>query len=432
MKLRLFVALDLPAPARAALAAFRDGGGRPGRVAAGARRGAAPDARLPRPSPGGGRRAVADVLQDARRRRAPRLTLGRALALPPRRPRVLTAAIVDHDGDAGGRCRRGSAASWRPRALRARGAAVPPARDGGAAAAGRAGAARASCRGPAPLDLPRRGADALRSQLRRDGARYEPLARLPLREWSSHCRAPGPAKLAAMSGARALGGDDRRGGAGAARRRRARARRGCAGRAAATSRPSARRCACRSTAPGASPGAVRLRIARYARRAGGRRCSTSPAARAARGWRSSPTCCSRSAAWRARFELVSYDQRGTGASGLLRCRALERDARLRSTRAGADCAARLGARRGLLHDARLGRGRRGDAAGARRGEADAVRHLLRHEARARLRARAPGPRRADRARLGARARRRRRLRARAATGRWGRRWRRSARRAAAA
>ena len=47
-------------------------------------------------------------------------------------------------------------------------------------------------------------------------------------------------------------------------------------------------------------------------------------------------------------------------------------------------------------------------AGARRGEADAVRHLLRHEAGARLRPRAPRPRRADRARLGARPRRPRR------------------------
>jgi pimeloyl-ACP methyl ester carboxylesterase len=46
-----------------------------------------------------------------------------------------------------------------------------------------------------------------------------------------------------------------------------------------------------------------------------------------------------------RFELVSYDQRGTGESGLLRCRRLERDMRLRSTAAGEDCAARLGARR---------------------------------------------------------------------------------------
>jgi pimeloyl-ACP methyl ester carboxylesterase len=50
-----------------------------------------------------------------------------------------------------------------------------------------------------------------------------------------------------------------------------------------------------------------------------------------------------------RFDLVSYDQRGTGASGLLRCRALERDARLRSTAAGEDCAGRLGARRAFYN-----------------------------------------------------------------------------------
>ena len=48
-----------------------------------------------------------------------------------------------------------------------------------------------------------------------------------------------------------------------------------------------------------------------------------------------------------RYQLVSYDQRGTGSSGLIRCPALERDPRLRSMRAGAGCAARLGARRGL-------------------------------------------------------------------------------------
>jgi pimeloyl-ACP methyl ester carboxylesterase len=53
-----------------------------------------------------------------------------------------------------------------------------------------------------------------------------------------------------------------------------------------------------------------------------------------------------------RFELVSYDQRGTGESGLLRCRALERDMRLRSTAAGEECAKRLGARRAFYttHD----------------------------------------------------------------------------------
>ena len=48
-----------------------------------------------------------------------------------------------------------------------------------------------------------------------------------------------------------------------------------------------------------------------------------------------------------RYQLVSYDQRGTGSSGLIRCPSLERDARLRSTAAGAECAAKLGARRGL-------------------------------------------------------------------------------------
>ena len=46
-----------------------------------------------------------------------------------------------------------------------------------------------------------------------------------------------------------------------------------------------------------------------------------------------------------RYRLVSYDQRGTGYSGVLRCPELERDPRLRSPAAGAACANRLGARR---------------------------------------------------------------------------------------
>jgi pimeloyl-ACP methyl ester carboxylesterase len=45
------------------------------------------------------------------------------------------------------------------------------------------------------------------------------------------------------------------------------------------------------------------------------------------------------------FTLLGFDQRGTGRSGLLRCRALERDPRLRSTTAAARCAAGLGRRR---------------------------------------------------------------------------------------
>jgi pimeloyl-ACP methyl ester carboxylesterase len=43
-----------------------------------------------------------------------------------------------------------------------------------------------------------------------------------------------------------------------------------------------------------------------------------------------------------RYRVVGFDQRGTGGSGLLRCRALERDPRLRSVRAGEACARSLG------------------------------------------------------------------------------------------
>ena len=45
--------------------------------------------------------------------------------------------------------------------------------------------------------------------------------------------------------------------------------------------------------------------------------------------------------------VVGFDQRGTGGSGLLRCKVLERDPRLRSVRAGEDCARRLGEKRRL-------------------------------------------------------------------------------------
>jgi pimeloyl-ACP methyl ester carboxylesterase len=42
------------------------------------------------------------------------------------------------------------------------------------------------------------------------------------------------------------------------------------------------------------------------------------------------------------YTVLGFDQRGTGRSGLLRCKELERDGRLRSTRAGEQCARRLG------------------------------------------------------------------------------------------
>src|SRR5215208_6510206 len=45
------------------------------------------------------------------------------------------------------------------------------------------------------------------------------------------------------------------------------------------------------------------------------------------------------------YRVVTFDQRGTGRSGLLRCPEVESDLRLRSTAAGAACAGRLGAAR---------------------------------------------------------------------------------------
>jgi len=48
---------------------------------------------------------------------------------------------------------------------------------------------------------------------------------------------------------------------------------------------------------------------------------------------------------RSRYHLATFDQRGTGRSGLLRCRAMERDVRLRSTGAAARCSQALGPRR---------------------------------------------------------------------------------------
>ena len=112
------------------------------------------------------------------------------------------------------------------------------------------------------------------------------------------------------------------------------------------------------------------------------------------------------------YRVVGFDQRGTGGSGLLRCRALERDPRLRSVarRRGVRAPARRGA--AALHDAGLRRGPRGDPRRARRRAPDAVRHLLRDRAGARLRPRAPRPRRPADPRLRRRPRRPRPVRAR--------------------
>src|SRR3954469_14175463 len=104
MKLRLFVALDLPAPARAARAAFRAAAADPAVWRP------VPDEALHltlaflghRPAEDADRAAeilaAAPDAPPAARAAAPRRPRGPSLAPPRRRPRVLTAAIVDHDG----------------------------------------------------------------------------------------------------------------------------------------------------------------------------------------------------------------------------------------------------------------------------------------------------------------------------------------------
>lgn len=187
MKLRLFVALDLPEPARAALVAFRA---------------AMADPAVWRPVPDEalhltlaflGHRPEADVERIAAVLReaphaAPRLTLGRALGLPLKRPRALTTAIVDHNGTLR------DLQAWLSHELSARGLYEPPAgefRPHATVARLRPDArvAGAKMPGPALVTFYGEALTLYRSQLRREGARYEPLARLPLREWSS--RPPG-------------------------------------------------------------------------------------------------------------------------------------------------------------------------------------------------------------------------------------------------
>ena len=184
-----------------------------------------------------------------------------------------------------------------------------------------------------------------RSQLRREGARYEPLARLPLREWSSEDPAvPDRSRVAAMrSGVRwaATIGAAALTMLAAAAPANARLRwSGCGdveAECAALRVPLDR--------SGAVPGAVRLRVARYSPPSHRPTLLYLSGGPGGAGVQEFSDVLFEVGGLSKRFDLVSYDQRGTGGSGVLRCRALERDARLRSTAAGEDCAGRLGARR---------------------------------------------------------------------------------------
>ena len=173
-KLRLFVALDLPAPARAALAAFRT---------------AAADPAVWRPLPDEalhltlaflGHRPEADVEDRGRVARARRCTRrgwrsAARSALPPKRPRVLTAAIATPTARCG-RCSGRSATGWRrggsTRRRRGRSGRTRPWRGCGPTRKAR----RGELPDPEPLEFRGEAVTLYRSQLRREGARYEPLA----------------------------------------------------------------------------------------------------------------------------------------------------------------------------------------------------------------------------------------------------------------
>ena len=103
-----------------------------------------------------------------------------------------------------------------------------------------------------------------------------------------------------------------------------------------------------------------------------------------------------------RNDVVAFDARGTGRSGLLRCPELERASLLDAGAEAAACARRLGRRRAFYRTQRFGRGHRGAARGPRRRTGDADRRLVRHVRGPGLRGALPGPGRARAAGLGAR------------------------------
>jgi RNA 2',3'-cyclic 3'-phosphodiesterase len=176
--LRLFVALELPAPALDALTRFRDTAADPEVWRA------VPTASLHLTLAFLGRRPATDVpaierVLHAAAGPAPRLALAGALLLPPRRARVLCAALTDLDGtlsELQARVSDGLAAAgvYTPekRAYRAH-ATVARLRP-------RARAPRSIDTDPEPLEFAGEALTLFESRLHPHGARYEPLLRLTL------------------------------------------------------------------------------------------------------------------------------------------------------------------------------------------------------------------------------------------------------------
>lgn len=178
MSVRLFVALDLPGAAHAALARFRDAAADP----AVWRR--LPDASFHVTLAFLGHRPEADVervvsvLRGLEPWDAPALALGDGLLLPPRRARVLTVALVDRGGALGAlqaavSAGLADAGAYEPEArpfrphvtvARLRSGARPP---------------RALDAAPEPLSFTAGAVTLYRSRLGRGGAVYEPLFARP-------------------------------------------------------------------------------------------------------------------------------------------------------------------------------------------------------------------------------------------------------------
>ena len=347
--LRLFVALDLPEAAR-------DGaGGVPRRARTGACGGRCPTRRCTSRWRSSGTRPAADIDGGGRpccergRRGAARCALGAPLLLPPRRARVLCVAVRDDRR----RARRAAGArrspDWRPPASTRpsagrSGRTRPSAR---LRAGARATALRRRRAGPQPLRVPRRGAHALplppasaRRALRAAGAGRAHDARSASLIGSSRSTCT---HSAAWVQSRSDGRDAHT--HEAPRNDRVPRRAGRAGvPAGASAELDFKPC---PGAPGPrcatlrvpldrtrrAPGEVPLRIARL----------HSPAARPTLVYLSGgpggagieemlSVHAARARSSRCATALVGFDQRGTGASGLLRCPALERDLRLRSVR----------------------------------------------------------------------------------------------------
>ncbi len=178
MSVRLFVALDLPEAARAALARFRDSAADPAvwRPLADdslhvtlAFLGHRPEEDVER---------VTAVLRDLEAWRPPDLALGDGLLLPPRRARVLTVALADPAGGLGALQAQVSAG------LAAAGVYQPearPFRPHVTVARLRSGARppRALDAAPEALSFTAGAVTLYRSRLGRGGAVYEPLFARP-------------------------------------------------------------------------------------------------------------------------------------------------------------------------------------------------------------------------------------------------------------